>query len=80
MQIAPTTGRKNSHAYMRRPLFTDLCSLLTDLCLMHQDRAICKSPLPQNAKILMPIWGNLCSLTSAHCSLLTDLCSLTSAH
>ena len=57
-----------------------LCSLLTvHWPLSHtQHRAICKSPLPQNAKILMPIWGNLCSLLSVHCSLFTALCLMPS--
>ena len=52
------------------------CSLLSiHRPLSHaQDRAICKSPLPQDAKTLMPIWGDLCSPFTALCSLFTDHC------
>ena len=37
--------------------------------------AICKSPLQQDVKTLMPI-----SMINDQCSMINDLCSLTSAH
>ena len=77
-------GRFANRPYLRMQKFSCLygatsvhCSLTSAHCLMHQHRAICKSPLPQDAKILMPIWGDLCSLLSVLCSLLTAYCSLT---
>ena len=39
-------------------LFTFHSSLFTPHSLMCLHRAICKSPLQQNAKALMPIWDN----------------------
>ena len=68
-------GRFANRPYLRMQKFSCLygatsvhCSLTSAHCLMHQHRAICKSPLPQDAKILMPIWGDLCSLLTVSCT------------
>ena len=80
-------GRFANRPYHRTQKFSCLYEATSVLCsllsvhrpLSHaQHRAICKSPLPQNAKNLMRIWGNLCSLLSALCSPTTVHCSLTS--